>query len=180
MKKFFPIFANFESWLCQFLLAALVSIIFLQIILRLFSISAPWTEELSRFVFLWFILFGACYAARLQVFNRVTAQFSSLTPKITIFFLSLADLLWIIFSLILAWEGFLTTLHLEEFPYFAPALNFNLFWVYLGFPASFLLMAIRIGQTALARIVTGQISLSESNSVASAQEKFSEAERDKP
>ncbi len=85
---------NIESYICQILLIFFVCLLFLQIVLRLvfgaihslsqyFSFlehyllpaSLPWGEELSRFAFVWFVFFGATYAARLAAHNRVTFQF---------------------------------------------------------------------------------------------------------
>ena len=56
MKKFFLAFMDhFESYLCQFLLVFFVVVVFIQIILRFLDASLPWTEEIARFAFLWFI-----------------------------------------------------------------------------------------------------------------------------
>jgi TRAP-type C4-dicarboxylate transport system permease small subunit len=47
-------------------------------------------------------------------------------------------------------------LDLAEFPYHTPALDWNLTYIYLIFPISFLLMAIRIVQVNFQRFVLGQ------------------------
>ena len=66
---------HFESYLCQFLLVFFVVVVFIQIILRFLDASLPWTEEIARFAFLWFILFGACMP---RVCARLTALPSNL------------------------------------------------------------------------------------------------------
>lgn len=137
---------HFESYLCQCLLVFFVVIIFLQVVLRALDMSLPWTEEIARFSFIWFILFGACYATRLCALNRVTLQFSKAPQWVSDACLLLGDLIWLLFCLIMAWYGWIAVQDLEEFPYYTPALDWDLGKVYLVFPLSFLLMAIRIIQ----------------------------------
>lgn len=147
MKKFFLAFMDhFESYICQFLLAFFVIIVFIQIVLRFLDASLTWTEEIARFAFIWFILFGACYATRLCALNRVTIQFLKAPKWVANLFLFISDMIWLVFSLIMAWEGYKAVMDLREFPYYTPALDWDQSYVYLVFPLSFLLMAIRIIQ----------------------------------
>lgn len=154
MKKIILAFLDhFESWICQFLLVFFVVVVFIQIILRFFNASLPWTEEIARFAFLWFILFGACYATRLCALNRVTLQFMKAPKWLANLALLTSDMIWLAFSLIMAWEGWKAVMELREFPYDTPALNWDLGLVYLVFPISFLLMAIRIIQVNFMKFV---------------------------
>lgn len=137
---------HFESYLCQCLLVFFVVIVFMQIILRFLDRSLPWTEEIARFAFLWFILFGACYATRLCALNRVTLQFAKAPPMVKKVIMLISDMIWLVFSLIMAYKGYLAVMDLREFPYATPALDWDLGMVYLVFPLSFLLMSIRILQ----------------------------------
>jgi len=144
---------HFESYLCQFLLVFFVVVVFMQIILRAIDQSLPWTEEIARYAFIWFILFGACYATRLCALNRVTVQFINASKKTTDFFLFVSDMIWLVFSLVMAYEGYVAVMDLREFPYATPALDWDLGMVYLVFPLSFLLMAIRIVQVNYIRFI---------------------------
>jgi len=144
---------HFESYLCQFLLVFFVVVVFMQIILRAIDRSLPWTEEIARYAFIWFILFGACYATRLCALNRVTIQFAKAPKKVTDFCLFLSDMIWLVFSLVMAYEGYKSVMDLREFPYATPALDWDLGMIYLVFPFSFLLMAIRIIQVNYIRFV---------------------------
>ena len=150
MKKILLAFLDhFESYICQFLLVFFVVVIFMQIILRQIDMSLPWTEEIAR----WFILFGACYATRLCALNRVTVQFSRAPKWVGDLFLFIGDVIWFGFSLVMAWEGYVAVLDLVEFPYATPALDWDLGLVYLVFPLSFLLMAIRIVQVNVIKFI---------------------------
>lgn len=150
LKAFFD---HFESYLCQFLLVFFVIVIFMQIVLRQINMSLSWTEEIARYAFIWFILFGACYATRLCALNRVTVQFLKAPKWVTNTFMLIGDVIWIIFSLIMAYYGYLAVLDLREFPYYTPALDWDLGYVYLVFPLSFTLMAIRIVQVNVMKYI---------------------------
>lgn len=154
MKKFILAFLDhFESYLCQALLVFFVVVVFIQIILRFLDASLPWTEEIARFAFIWFILFGACYATRLCALNRVTLQFMKAPKWFANLMLFISDMVWLVFSLIMAWEGYKAVMDLREFPYYTPALDWDQSYVYLVFPLSFLLMAIRIIQVNFIKFV---------------------------
>lgn len=159
-----------ESYICQALLVFFVCLLFLQILLRIvfgamdwlsryidlfkhypLPASLPWGEELSRFAFVWFVFFGATYAARLAAHNRVTFQFK-LFPKIfgTVSTL-IADIVWIVFnsamvvySINVIREGF-------EFPEYSPTLDWIMAYVFMIFPVAFTLMNIRIIQVNIMR-----------------------------
>jgi len=144
---------HFESYICQFLLVFFVVTLFMQIILRAINMSLSWTEEIARYAFLWFILFGACYATRLSALNRVTMQFSKFPKWVASASLLVSDLIWLCFCLAMAWYGYKAVMDLVEFPYHTPALDWDLSRVYLVFPISFLLMAVRIIQVNVIKYV---------------------------
>lgn len=157
MKKLvLALLDHFESYICQVLLVFFVITLFMQIILRTIDYNLHWTEEIARYAFLWFILFGACYATRLCALNRVTMQFSKFPPIVGKMCMLISDIVWFVFCLIMAWHGYLAVLDLAEFPYHTPALDWNLAYIYLIFPISFLLMAVRIIQVNFQRFILGQ------------------------
>lgn len=155
-KVIFALLDHFESYICQVLLVFFVVTLFMQIILRATGHSLMWTEEIARYAFIWFILFGACYATRLSALNRVTMQFSKAPKWFTDTCLLISDVIWIGFSLTMAWYGYLAVMDLAEFPYHTPALDWDLSRVYLIFPIAFVLMAIRIVQVNIIKFVLHQ------------------------
>ncbi len=108
---------------------------------------------MARYSFLWFIMFGACYATRLAALNRVVMHLTKMPKPVANTLLILGDLFWVIFSLAMAWYGYLSVRELIELPYYTPALDWNLSYVYLIFPFCFLLMAIRIIQVNICRYI---------------------------
>jgi TRAP-type C4-dicarboxylate transport system permease small subunit len=136
------------------LLSFFVVILFLQIALRMcFNYVIPWSEEISRFAFVWFVFFGAAYAARLAAHNRVMIQFK-LFPKICQdIAMVLTDCIWIGFNVVMIKKSIETIRDLTEFPYMSPALEWSMAYVYWIFPISFGLMIIRIIQVNIMRYV---------------------------
>ncbi len=142
-----------ESYICQFLLAFFTLIIFMQVIFRALGIPLFWTEEVARFSFVWFVFFGASFAARLSAHNRVLIQFKLFKPIVGDIFMLIADAIWLFFNYIMVWKGYQEVMFLKEFPYASPALNWQLWAVYLIFPISFTLMSIRIIQVNVLKFI---------------------------
>ena len=138
---------NVEKYICQLMLAFFVIVLFAQIVLRaLFSIVLPWSEEVSRFSFVWFVFFGASYAARLSAHNRVTVQFRLLPESFGKYSQILSDLIWIGFNIVMVFESIKVIQSMKEFAYYSPALGWSMAYVYYIFPISFTLMSLRIVQ----------------------------------
>lgn len=86
---------NFEGYVSQILLAFFVCTLLLQIFLREFGHPLYWTEELARYSFVWFVFFGAAYAARLAAHNRVTIQFRPFPKWVGDVCMLLGDAAWL-------------------------------------------------------------------------------------
>jgi len=163
---------NLESYICQVLLVFFVCLLFLQIVLRMvFSAvhalssyisvlehyplpaSLPWGEELSRFAFVWFVFFGATYAARLAAHNRVTFQFK-IFPKIvgdlsTIF----SDIVWVVFNCVMIFYSINVIREGFEYPEYSPTLDWIMAYIFMIFPIAFFLMTVRIIQVNIMKYV---------------------------
>ena len=156
---------NIESYICQILLVFFVCLLFLQIVLRIvFSAihslsqhfaflehyplpaSLPWGEELSRFAFVWFVFFGATYAARLAANNRVTFQFKIFPKIIGDISTLLADLVWIVFNCTMIYYSISVIKEGFEYPEYSPTLDWIMAYIFMIFPLAFSLMTIRIIQ----------------------------------
>ncbi|EFI34507.1 Tripartite ATP-independent periplasmic transporter DctQ component [Desulfonatronospira thiodismutans ASO3-1] len=146
-KKILHILDNLERYICVVLLSFFVIVLFFQIFLRAaFSIVLPWSEELSRFCFVWFVFFGASYAARLYAHNRVTMQFKLFRPAIGKFSQIFTDFIWIGFNVTMIHESIKVINNMQLFAFHSPALGWNMAYLYYIFPISFTLMSLRIIQ----------------------------------
>lgn len=153
-KCLLKIIDNFESYVCQILLSFFVIILFLQIALRVcFDYVIPWSEEISRFAFVWFVFFGAAYAARLSAHNRVMIQFKLFPKIVQDIAMIVTDLIWIGFNLVMIKKSIEVIQDLTEFPFISPALGWSMAYVYWIFPISFGLMTIRIIQVDIMKYV---------------------------
>ena len=152
----FKFFDNIESYICRTLLATFVVLLFAQIISReVFGHSIAWSEELATYMFVWFVFFGASYAAKMSAHNRVTFQFKFLPPKAVHIIEGIADLFWLAFNVYFIYLS-------VQFVFF----KMNLFWksqtlgvpmkyIYMILPIAFTLMTIRILQVNYYKLVKG-------------------------
>ena len=156
-KRFLQMIDKAESYICQILLSFFVVILFLQIMLRVcFNYVIPWSEEISRFAFVWFVFFGAAYAARLAAHNRVTIQFKLLPKAVGDYSMLISDVIWIVFNLTMVKKSIEVIRELTEFTYYSPALEWSMAYVYWIFPITFGLMTLRIIQVDILKYVLKQ------------------------
>ena len=152
----FKFLNNIESYICRTLLACFVLLLFAQIISReVFQYSIAWSEELATYMFVWFVFFGASYAAKLSAHNRVTFQFKHFSKKVVNGIEAVADLFWLAFNVYFIYLSI-------DFIFF----KMNLFWksqtlgvpmkyFYMILPIAFTLMSIRIIQVNYYKLVKG-------------------------
>ncbi|MDD1793345.1 TRAP transporter small permease [Enterovibrio sp. ZSDZ42] len=147
---------KFESYACQALLCLFVTLLFIQVIMRVaFNYGIPWSEELSRFAFVWFVFLGASYAARLSAHNRVTFHLKLLPVKVRQGIELIADMLWIAFNTMMTIKSIEVIESLMEYPFLSPALDWSMAFLYWIFPISFTLTSIRIIQVNYLKLVKG-------------------------
>lgn len=147
---------NVESYICQFLLSFFIILLFVQIIGReVFSVNISWGEELARFSFVWFVFFGASFAARLAAHNRVTFQFRWFSKKTANYIEAFADLIWIVFNIVIIYKSIFLIKSMLQYPYISPTLGWSMAYIYMIFPLSFSVMTIRIIQVNYLKIVKG-------------------------
>jgi C4-dicarboxylate transporter DctQ subunit len=171
-KTALKFFDNVESYICQILLVFFVCLLFLQIVLRLvfglmdtlsryiaffesydLPASLPWGEELSRFAFVWFVFFGATFAARLAAHNRVTFQFKIFPEIVGTISMLLADLVWIAFNTTMIFFSISVIKEGFEYPEYSPTLDWIMAYVFMIFPIAFSLMNIRIIQVNIMKYI---------------------------
>ncbi|MFC6671038.1 TRAP transporter small permease [Marinobacterium aestuariivivens] len=152
----YKILGNIESYICRTLLAAFVILLFMQIIAReVFEHSFSWSEELSTYMFVWFVFFGASYAARLSAHNRVTFQFKLLPHKVGIALEALSDLIWICFNCYFVYLSYDFVFNRMNLFWKSQTLGIPMKYIYLVLPIAFSLMTIRILQVNYYKLIKG-------------------------
>ena len=92
------IYANFEEYLCVTLCAGMILCLALQVSIRMIWGSAlAWTEELSRYCFIWTVYIGMSLATKRLAQVRITAQFLKMPLKMRLFFRILSDMICVAF-----------------------------------------------------------------------------------
>ena len=172
LKKTIAVFDNIEGYLCKFFLGFFVILLFIQVVMRVvFQSSLTWSEESSRFAFVWFAFLGASYAARLGAHNRVTFQFKFLPKIVGDVFQLIADIIWIGFNTVMTIKSIETIKDMLEFPFYSPALDLPMHYIYMLFPIAFTLMTIRIIQVNVLKFVY-KIELKDVDDVSADLEEF--------
>ncbi|ASJ74118.1 TRAP transporter small permease [Granulosicoccus antarcticus] len=154
MKRFWHFVDNIESYLCRTLLAIFVCLLFLQVIVRtLFDFSFSWLEELSIYMFVWFVFFGASYAAKMAAHNRVTFQFKFLPDGAIKYIEAFADLFWIAFNVTFIYLSIDFIFNKMNKFQSSQTMGFHLSWVYIVLPIAFSLMTFRILQVNYKKLI---------------------------
>lgn len=138
---------NFEEVLCGILLIGIMLMLMGQVLTRfLFGYGLTFSEELSRYFFLWFVYFCSSLVAAKGLHIRVTAQMLKMPVRLKTAMLFVADLLWLTFNGVLVWQGTLLFLSMGRRSMVAGSLQIDLRWVYVAVPVAFALQSLRIIQ----------------------------------
>ncbi len=148
---------NFESIVCRILLACFVCLLFTQILSReLFSYSFSWIEELSVYMFVWFVFFGASHAAKMSAHNRVTFQFGMLPRSWIKYIEAFADLFWIFFNVYFVYLSYDFVFNKMNKFWKSQTLGIEMKYIYIVLPIAFSLMTIRILQVNYTKLIKGE------------------------
>lgn len=151
------IFDNLESYICRALLLSFVTLLFAQIVTReFFGFSITWSEELSVYMFVWFVFLGSSYAAKLSAHNRVTFQYKWLSPKLRTFSEFLSDVAWLGFNSYFIFISYDFVFNRMNLFWKSQTLGIPMKYIYLILPIAFTLMTIRILQVNYLKFVKGE------------------------
>ena len=132
-----------ETYTAGALLVAVAGVVLLQVLMRyLFAYPNPWSEEVSRFCFIWLSLLGASLAVEHRAHFRFDQVTGKLAPRAKRVVQSGARAVVLIFALLLIGTGIaLMNLTMGER---SPALNLPVALVYAAAPVSGALMVIHM------------------------------------
>ena len=106
MKRFIELYHRLLTWLMVGTVAILIVPVTLQIISRYTALipSWIWTEELSRFLFIWMVMLGAMIGIREGTHFEVDV-WPDLGPKATALLRIVSNLCVLVFALVFVWYG---------------------------------------------------------------------------
>jgi len=136
---------HFEEVILVILVTAITLVMTLQISMRLiFNNAFPWPEELSRYMFIWFVYFGAAYGVIHKNHLAVDILYYYVPPGVKKIMQILADAVFVIFSLIMIFYGFNEVAAVFSRGQLSPAMQLPVWLIYLSLPVGFTLTLIRM------------------------------------
>lgn len=139
-------FARLELVIANLSLALLVVVLAAQIFFRyVLHTGLAWSEEISRFAFIWFVYISASLAAQRGTHIRVTL-FTRWFPGGKRVALLLADAIWIGFNAFVVVAGILLIQRTLQFPVYSTSLFLPLAYIYTVIPIAHALMILRIAE----------------------------------
>lgn len=140
---------HIEEALLVLFSSVMVSVIFLQVIMRLLDNSLSWSEELARYCFIWMVYIGISYGVKKQRHIKVDVAFMLLKEKGKIILTIIANVLFIIFALFIIRYGYDIASKLLAFGQQSPALHIPMGLVYMATPIGIGLTLIRLIQNLI-------------------------------
>ncbi|MBA7521791.1 hypothetical protein ES705_13902 [subsurface metagenome] len=151
---------------CKLLLAILMSllvmVVFFQVLNRfLFHVSAAWTEEMGRFVFIWTSVIGTALAVNQRAHIGLTIIVNLFPDRIKKLFLILAEIIMIgFYSFLVFWGANWAFYGFQETS--ESLMWLPMFYVYMCIPFAGLLMLI-FSSNYLFQILTNKIDILTNN-----------------
>lgn len=138
---------NFELYVANIALALMVFMLALQAVARyILQVGIPWTEELSRFSFIFFVYITASLAVMRGTHIRVTILTDHLPAGVKKVVDFVGNILQIVFFLTAAGAGMSLVSDMVEYPTFSTSLLLPLYYIYFIIPFSYFMMAVRLIQ----------------------------------
>lgn len=148
MKLLKNMFDNFEEYACVAAISLMILSLGAQILVRsVFGGSLAWSEELSRFCFIWTVFLGMAVGAKKLAHVRITAGVMLLPDRLRLAIRMMVDALWIVFSLFIAYHGLELIEEGLRFPEISPTLHVTKAYVEVIIPFCFVLTPLRIIET---------------------------------
>jgi possible C4-dicarboxylater TRAP-T family tripartite ATP-independent periplasmic transporter membrane protein, small subunit len=146
MKKFLQKYDKFEEYLLIGSLVFNVLLIFSQIFMRtIFNYSLSWTEELSRYIFIWQTWLGTSIALKYKQHIRVEILINIFKKAKNKKILEISvNLIWIAFSIFLLYAGTLLCKSMIARNVLSSGMRISLVFVYSCLPISSLIVLIRL------------------------------------
>jgi TRAP-type C4-dicarboxylate transport system permease small subunit len=149
---------NFEELFCVLCVTVMVACLMLQVGFRWIGGSGmAWTEELSRYAFIWSVFIAAALVAKHNAHVRITAQYGLMPVTVRLALLITTDVLWVVCNLYFAWLSWNVIQSGLLFPEMSPTLRIARGYVEMIVPFGFLLMSWRIIEGYVKRVVAGTL-----------------------
>ncbi|MZQ97548.1 MAG: TRAP transporter small permease subunit [Acidaminobacter sp.] len=144
MKMILKKYDKAEEYVLIGSLVLTATLVFIQVIMRyVFNASLSWSEELTRYIFIWQIWLGASIGLRDKKHIRVEVIQSVLKPNMALLMDILANLIWMAACTYFVYNGFQLVFDLIQKNSVSTALRIPLWTVYAALPVSCFVIVIR-------------------------------------
>lgn len=146
MRKVISFYDQLEEKLLVGSLMFSTAMIFIQVIMRsVFNSSLSWSEELSRYIFIWQIWLGTSIALRTDKHISVDILLGAFkSPRTKAFIRFLGMLIWFLFSAFLLYNGSFLTQSMIARKTLSSGMRIPLYLVYMSLPISSFLVCLRL------------------------------------
>lgn len=147
---------RFEELLGSVLLAVMVTIAFVNVIVRYWtSFSFAWTEELTINFFVWVVLLGTARSFRDGGHLGMTLLYESFPRPARMICYWIGIVICVAFFGALCWTGILEVIDEYELEAISESLGIPVWWYTIATPAFSLLVIVRMLQRSVSDLSTG-------------------------
>lgn len=150
MRAYKHLDEHIETYLSSFLLVFFSLLCVIQVVMRyIFGESLTWSEELSRYAFVWFVYTSAAYAVKYQrhvKFSFLINILRKISPIYSQILKIVALLCWIGFLMFLGYFSVKLVMNQYNTGQLSPANQIPMYLIYLGLPLGAFLMTFRVSQ----------------------------------
>ncbi|MDR1966551.1 MAG: TRAP transporter small permease [Synergistaceae bacterium] len=144
-KKALSYYDAIEEGILVASFAVTVSIVALQVVMRyVFNNSLSWSEELTRFIFVWQVWMGTSVACKKNHHIRVEILPSVLNGRAKAAYFLIGDILVLAFTVFLVYDGFIVVNRLAVRNMLTPAMQVPMYLMYLSLPVSSICVCARM------------------------------------
>ena len=153
-QKLLFVWDHFEEFLLVPSFMFSVALVTLQVIMRyVFSNSLAWSEELTRYLYIWQTWLGVSYAAKKGSHLRITIFSDKLSGKARLCLEIFVTVLWIGFAAFVFYQGMSAIDTIASFGQKSSALRVPMQYCYLAIPVGMALMSIRLVEATVKNIL---------------------------
>lgn len=136
---------NIEVILAATALIIFASLTILQVVLRkVFNNPLSWSEELARYLFIWFVFLSGSYAVKFQKHVKLSFFIDRLKKPFNMYFQLVALILWLLFLFFLNVYSIKVVSFIYSTGQTSSANNIPMYLIYLSLTVGSILMTIRV------------------------------------
>lgn len=141
---------NFEKAIITLFLITMSIFIFIQVISRyVFGNAFTWTEELSRYMFIWLIYLAIGIGFRENRHISIDVVVDALPEKMRKIVKQVNYIFLFALSCFFVWEGYVLVVQMQMFGQVSANMQIPMWLVYLSLPVGFVFTAVRLLQASI-------------------------------